>query len=68
MNTLESRPGERVRGVRFTEDDLIVDLLDGRTISVPARVVSTPPVGDPRAACELASSRRRLRYPLARCR
>ena len=35
MNTSESRPGERVRGVRFTEDDLIVDLLDGRTISVP---------------------------------
>jgi hypothetical protein len=35
MNTSEGRPGERVRGVRFTEDDLIVDLLDGRTISVP---------------------------------
>src|SRR5258705_11104623 len=35
MTTSESRPGERVRGVRFTEDDLIVDLLDGRTISVP---------------------------------
>ncbi len=35
MNTSESRPGERVRGVRFTEDALVVDLLDGRTISVP---------------------------------
>lgn len=35
MNTSEGRPGERVRGVRFTEDDLVVDLLDGRTISVP---------------------------------
>jgi uncharacterized protein DUF2442 len=35
MNTSERRPGERVREVRFTEDVLIVDLLDGRTISVP---------------------------------
>ena len=35
MNTSERRPGERVRDVRFTEDDLIVDLLDGRTILVP---------------------------------
>jgi hypothetical protein len=31
----ERRPGERVRDVRFTEDVLVVDLLDGRTISVP---------------------------------
>ena len=35
MNTSERRPGERVRDVRFTEDVLVVDLLDGRTISVP---------------------------------
>lgn len=34
-NTSERRLGERVRDVRFTEDVLIVDLLDGRTISVP---------------------------------
>jgi Protein of unknown function (DUF2442) len=34
-NTSERRPGERVRDVRSTEDVLIVDLLDGRTISVP---------------------------------
>jgi hypothetical protein len=27
--------GERVKDVRFTDDVLIVDLLDGRTISVP---------------------------------
>jgi hypothetical protein len=32
---MNARPGERVRGVRLTEYDLIVDLLDGRTISVP---------------------------------
>ena len=35
MNTSDRRPGERVRDVRSTEDVLVVDLLDGRTISVP---------------------------------
>jgi uncharacterized DUF497 family protein len=35
MTTSEGRPGERVKDVRFTEDALVVDLLDGRTISVP---------------------------------
>jgi hypothetical protein len=35
MSTSEGRPGERVKDVRFTQDSLIVDLLDGRTISVP---------------------------------
>jgi hypothetical protein len=35
MGTAEGRPGERVKDVRFTEDTLVVDLLDGRTISVP---------------------------------
>ena len=35
MNTSAVRPGERVRDVRLTEDVLVVDLLDGRTISVP---------------------------------
>ena len=34
MNTWKRRPGERVRDVRVTEDVLVVDLLDGRTISV----------------------------------
>lgn len=28
-------PGERVKDVRFTRDRLVVDLIDGRTISVP---------------------------------
>jgi hypothetical protein len=28
-------PGEQVTGVRFTKDLLVVDLRDGRTISVP---------------------------------
>ena len=35
MSTTEPGPGEAVRGVRLTDDDLIVDLVDGRTISVP---------------------------------
>lgn len=32
---LNENRDERVRDVRFTDDDLIVDLMDGRTISVP---------------------------------
>lgn len=35
MGILASRADERVRSVSFTEDLLVVDLMDGRTISVP---------------------------------
>ena len=35
MNTLDINPGERVKDVHFTEDTLSVDLIDGRTITVP---------------------------------
>jgi hypothetical protein len=35
MATLEPRPGERVKDARITDDTLSVDLLDGRTITVP---------------------------------
>ena len=35
MSITELRPGEAVRAVRLTDDDLVVDLADGRTISVP---------------------------------
>jgi len=35
MTTLEPKPGEAVRGVHFSEDALSVDLVDGRTITVP---------------------------------
>jgi hypothetical protein len=35
MSVSEPKPGERVKDVRFTEDTLSVDLLDGRTIVVP---------------------------------
>ena len=30
-----AKPGERVKDVRFTEDTMAVDLIDGRTIIVP---------------------------------
>ncbi len=35
MSTLGNNAGERVRDVRCSEDALSVDLVDGRTISVP---------------------------------
>ena len=35
VTTSELKAGARVRDVRCTEDSLVVDLLDGRTISVP---------------------------------
>ena len=35
MSSSEPGRGERVKHVKFTDDVLIVDLLDGRTISVP---------------------------------
>jgi hypothetical protein len=35
MATSEPRPGERVKDARITDDALSVDLLDGRTITVP---------------------------------
>ncbi len=35
MSTSEIKPGEQVKNVHFTEDSLSVDLVDGRTITVP---------------------------------
>jgi hypothetical protein len=35
MSISDNKPGERVKGVHFTEDSISVDLMDGRTISVP---------------------------------
>ena len=35
MSSSDTSRGERVKDVRSTDDVLIVDLLDGRTISVP---------------------------------
>ena len=35
MTTSEPKPGEKAVGVHFTAETLIVDLADGRTVSVP---------------------------------
>jgi len=35
MSTSEGKPGERVKDVLVADDVLSVDLVDGRTISVP---------------------------------
>jgi hypothetical protein len=35
MHTSALNPGLRVKEVRFTEDELVVSIGDGRTISVP---------------------------------
>ena len=35
MKDSEIRPGERVKDVHLTEDTIAVDLIDGRTITVP---------------------------------
>lgn len=35
MTVSEIRPGERIKNVSFAEDTFSVDLIDGRTITVP---------------------------------
>ena len=35
MATSEPKAGERVKDVRFSEDSISVDLVDGRTITAP---------------------------------
>ena len=65
MSSSEGRPGERVRDVRFTDDFLIVDLLDGRSISVPLlwypRLLSATPAQ--RANWRLAGGGFGLHWP-----
>jgi Protein of unknown function (DUF2442) len=65
MSTSEGRPGERVKDVRFTQDSLVVDLLDGRTISVPLvwypRLLSATPAQ--RANWRLAGAGFGLHWP-----
>lgn len=36
MTTSDIKPGEGVKHVHFTEDTLSVDMVDGRTITVPS--------------------------------
>jgi hypothetical protein len=35
MNASEPKAGDQVTGVRVTDDSLVVDLADGRSVSVP---------------------------------
>lgn len=35
MSISQVKPGERVKNVAFNEDSISVDLMDGRTITVP---------------------------------
>lgn len=56
---------ERVRDVRFDDESLIVDLMDGRSISVPLawypRLLHATP--DQRAAWELAGAGYGIHWP-----
>lgn len=65
MTTSELRAGARVRDVRCTDDSLVVDLLDGRTISVPLawypRLLHATP--DQRNRWELAGSGHGIHWP-----
>jgi len=66
MQGSEVKPGERVKDVRFTEDTLAVDLIDGRTIVVPlagTQSFSTPTltsVGTGRSAAPVTASTGRM--------
>lgn len=48
MNTLAFKPDERVEAVYFTRDSLVVDLMDGRTISVPLTWYPKLLIGSPK--------------------
>ena len=41
MSISDNKPGERVKNVYFTDDSLSVDLMDGRTISVPLAALAS---------------------------
>ena len=56
--------GERVTNVHCTDDCVVVDLADGRTISAPL-LVSAAVARDARTAGQLAGCRRWVRHPLA---
>ena len=65
MSISEDRNGERVRNVRFKDDALIVELLDGRTISAPLawypRLLSATP--EQRANWRLAGGGFGIHWP-----
>ena len=65
MNISARITDERVADVRCDDDSLIVDLMDGRTISVPLvwypRLVKATPTE--RAACEIAGGGYGIHWP-----
>ena len=65
MTTSDLKPGEGVKDVRFDDDTMSVDLVDGRTITVPLVWYPAPAPRIHGAARTLGGVRRRLRYSLA---
>ena len=65
MNISAKVTDERVAGVRCDDDSLIVDLMDGRTISVPLawypRLHGASP--DQRAHCEISAGGFGIHWP-----
>jgi len=65
MTSLAEAADIRVAGVRVTEDDLVVELYDGRTISVPLawypRLANASP--EARANVEVAGAGYGLHWP-----
>ena len=65
MTTSVPKPGERVVDVRFDEDTMSVDLVDGRTISVPLewfpRLSDATPAQ--RAKCEVCGGGYGIHWP-----
>jgi hypothetical protein len=65
MGTLAAKTDERVAGVSFDADRLIVDLMDGRTIAVPLawypRLLDAP--AEERADWEIAGAGFGIHWP-----
>ena len=66
MSTLAVKTDERVAGVSFDEDRLVVDLMDGRTIAVPLswypRLLDATP--EQRAQWEVAGAGYGIHWPV----
>ena len=60
-------PGEKIVNAEVTEDELKVELLDGRTVTAAPAWYPRPAPCQPGAAGELEDRRWRIRPPLARC-
>jgi uncharacterized protein DUF2442 len=65
MSTLAAKTDERVAGVSFDADRLVVDLMDGRTIAVPLawypRLLDATP--EQRSKWELAGAGYGIHWP-----